>query len=158
MKKQETSQSLDNIYFVHSNAKTNFNQFIYKSWLQTLAKKYKKQIVSISYCFMDDEELLEVNKIHLQHDYYTDIITFQLNELNEDLVADIYISITRVRENAELHKVQFSEELRRVIAHGLLDLVGFKDKTKNDQLKMREAEESALSLYHKIYQVSRENK
>lgn len=107
---------------------------------------------------MDDEELLEVNKIHLQHDYYTDIITFQLNEMNEDLIADIYISITRVKENAIVHKTSISEELRRVIAHGLLHLIGFKDKIKNDQLKMREAEESALSLYHKIYQVSRENK
>jgi rRNA maturation RNase YbeY len=158
VKKQEISQSLDNIYFVHSNAKTNFNQKLYKKWLSTIANNYNKKIVSISYCFMDDEELLEVNKIHLQHDYYTDIITFQLNEMNEDLIADIYISITRVKENAIVHKTSISEELRRVIAHGLLHLIGFKDKIKNDQLKMREAEESALSLYHKIYQVSRENK
>ncbi len=145
--KKEQSQYLDNIQFSSTRVRTNFNKKKYTNWCNQIAKHYKKEIESISYCIVSDEELLEINKEHLNHDYYTDIITFQLNEKNENLEADIYISLDRVKENAMLHHIKSSIELRRVIAHGLLHLIGFKDKTKNDQLKMREAEEHALSLY-----------
>ncbi|MFY8019569.1 MAG: rRNA maturation RNase YbeY [Bacteroidia bacterium] len=145
--KKEQSQSLDNIEFNHKNTRTNFNKAKYIVWLNQVAKHYKKKINLISYCFMNDEDLLKINIEHLQHDYYTDIITFQLNNKNEDLEADIYISLDRIRDNSKHLKILYSEEMRRVIAHGLLHLIGFKDKTKNDQIKMREAENHALSLY-----------
>jgi rRNA maturation RNase YbeY len=145
--KKEQLQYLNNIQFGSTTVRTNFNKKKYTDWCNQIAKYYKQEIESISYCIVSDDELLEINKEHLNHDYYTDIITFQLNEKEENIEADIYISIDRVKENANLLNTKFSIELRRVIAHGLLHLIGFKDKTKNDQLKMREAEEHALSLY-----------
>lgn len=145
--KKEQLQYLDNIQFSSTTVRTNFNKKKYTDWCNQIAKHYKQEIESISYCIVSDDELLEINKEHLNHDYYTDIITFQLNEKEENLEADIYISLDRVKENATLLNTKSSIELRRVIAHGLLHLIGFKDKTKNDQLKMREAEEHALSLY-----------
>jgi rRNA maturation RNase YbeY len=147
MNKKEQLQYLDNIQFSSTTVRTNFNKRKYTNWCNQIANHYKHEIQSISYCIVSDDELLEINKEHLNHDYYTDIITFQLNEKNENLEADIYISLDRVKENAILHNIKPSIELRRVIAHGLLHLLGFKDKTKNDQLRMREAEEHALSLY-----------
>jgi rRNA maturation RNase YbeY len=145
--KKEQLLYLDNIQFSSTTVRTNFNKKKYTNWCNQIAKYYNQEIESISYCIVSDDELLEINKEHLNHDYYTDIITFQLNEKNENLEADIYISLDRVKENATLINTKSSIELRRVIAHGLLHLIGFKDKTKNDQLKMREAEEHALSLY-----------
>ena len=145
--KKELLQFLDNIQFYEQGVKTNFNRIKYITWLNSIARYHHKKIGLVSYCFMNDQDLLKINIEHLQHDYYTDIITFQLNEKNEDLEADIYISIDRVKDNAKQNKVLFSIELRRVLAHGLLHLIGFKDKTKNDQTKMREAEDHALSLY-----------
>ena len=145
--KKEQLQYLDNIQFNSTTVRINFNKKKYTDWCNQIAKYYKQEIESISYCIVSDDELLEINKEHLNHDYYTDIITFQLNEIDENIEADIYISLDRVKENAIILNIKSSIELRRVIAHGLLHLLGFKDKTKNDQLKMREAEEHALSLY-----------
>lgn len=105
----------------------------------------------INFVFCSDDELLEINRKHLEHDYYTDIITFDLSEKGScKLVSDIYISVERVRDNAKTEGVVVSKELQRVIFHGLLHLIGYKDKTERQEKEMRGMEEKwmeAFSVY-----------
>ena len=117
-------------------------------WLSLLAVKEKKKIKTLVYNFCSDEELLKINKQFLKHDIYTDIITFDYSE--KDLIAgEIYISIERVAANSLKEKVSFEEELTRVMAHGLLHVCGYKDKTITDKKSMRKAENKALQLLKK---------
>lgn len=116
----------------------------YKDWIIRLAEKHKVQLSVINYIFCDDEYLLEINKTYLDHDYYTDIITFPLNQ--DPIEADIFISIDRVYDNATQLKVAKETELHRVMAHGILHLIGFKDKTEEDALEMRNQEEEAIAM------------
>ncbi|WP_418893565.1 rRNA maturation RNase YbeY [Limibacterium fermenti] len=114
-------------------------------WIQSVAKEYGKQAGSLSYLFCSDEKILEVNRHYLQHDFYTDIITFDYTE--EDILAgDIIISVDTVHSNAEKFGTLFAEELNRVIIHGVLHLCGINDKTEDDAKRMREAEEKALQM------------
>ncbi len=128
----------------------------HKLWLNAVAELHGETIAELDYVFMDDEALLEMNKEYLNHDYYTDIITFDLRDSQGmgPVEGNIFISVDRVRENAESHSVAFKTELQRVMAHGLLHLLGFKDKTDNEQLKMREAEDKAISLFSSLSLVS----
>ena len=96
----------------------------------------------INYVFCTDEYLLDLNKKFLNHDYYTDIISFQSEK--EPIAGDIYISLDRVRDNAKNLKLKFQDELLRVISHGLLHFMGFKDKTKADQSLMRSKEDELI--------------
>ncbi len=118
-----------------------------KAFIKGIFKKEKRSFESLSYVFCSDEYLLEINRQYLQHDYYTDIITFDLSEPNSPLEGDIYISIDRVRENAKSLQVSIQEELHRVIFHGALHLCGFKDKKPADILAMRNAENKYLKRY-----------
>lgn len=130
------------------NEDTNFeltNTPLIKNWLQSIAKEQNKIISNINYIFCSDEYLLNINKKHLNHDYYTDIITFDLSE-GDDIESDIFISIERVKENALKLNASFQKELNRVIVHGLLHLVGFNDKTEQEKVIMRKKEDSCLSL------------
>lgn len=121
-----------------------------KIFLKTLFKKEKRKAESLSYIFCSDEYLLSINQQYLQHDYYTDIITFNLAENStEPVVGDIYISVDRVKENAQLQNVSFREELHRVIFHGALHLCGYKDKTPSQIKTMRFKENQYLGLYFK---------
>ena len=117
-----------------------------KTWLGKIAALEKRKIASLAYNFVSDEELWQMNKQFLNHDTYTDIITFDYSE-EEKLSGEIYISVDRVQENSEKHKVRFQEELLRVMAHGLLHLSGYKDKSPIQQKQMRTAEERALKLF-----------
>ncbi len=121
------------------------NKTIYKKWLGTIADLHNCQLRNVNYIFTDDEYLLDINKRYLNHDYYTDIITFPIVEADYT-DADLFISIDRVRDNASSLKIEFEQELSRVMVHGLLHLCGYKDKTKSDQLIMRLKEDEALSL------------
>ena len=103
---------------------------------------------ALNYIFGTDKALLEINRNYLKHNYYTDIITFDLSE-GPEIQADIFISIDRVRENASKLGVTFKEELHRVIFHGALHLCGYKDKTKKDVQAMRRMEEHHLQEYLK---------
>lgn len=123
-------------------------------FLQELFKKEGKRVEIINYVFCTDRYLLELNKKHLKHDTLTDIITFELSQNRLPLVADIYISIERIRENAKLYNTSFYMELHRVVFHGALHLCGYSDKTSAQIIKMRSMEESCLSRYF----VSRELK
>ena len=114
------------------------NQEKISSWiLQTFkAEKIIKEI-ELSIIFCSDDALLEINKKFLNHDYYTDIITFPIEETNTVFEAELYISIDRVEENAKNLSIAFQDELRRVIIHGVLHLCGYKDKTDKEIEEMR---------------------
>lgn len=117
-----------------------------KDFIETLFKKEKKKLESINYIFCSDKRLLEINQQFLRHDYYTDIITFDLSE-TDATQAEIYISIGRVKDNAKTEGVSFKSELHRVIFHGALHLCGYKDKSKAETSIMRVKEESYLLRY-----------
>lgn len=118
-------------------------------WLSAIAKKEEKTITQLSYIFCSDNYLLDINKTYLNHDYYTDIITFPYKQGNE-IESDIFISVDRVRDNAKEYQTTFKLELLRVIAHGLLHMVGYGDKTDDDQIKMTEMENECLKLWGTI--------
>lgn len=117
------------------------------AWVSSVVLKHKKTLGDICVVSCSDEYLLTVNIERLDHDYYTDIITFDYSEGNR-ISGDLLISFERVKENAKNHGVGFQEELRRVIIHGVLHLVGYKDKTDKEALEMREKENEALKMFH----------
>jgi probable rRNA maturation factor len=116
-----------------------------RNWIQTICASHNGQIAQISFVFCSDDYLLQINQQFLQHDYYTDIITF---DNTRDKVVDIeaYLSLDRIKENAHQIGVSTEKELHRVMIHGVLHALGFKDKSKADQIKMRDAENQALLL------------
>ncbi len=119
------------------------------AFIDGLVSRYLKNVKTseITYVFCNDNFLLEMNQNFLDHDSFTDIITFDLSESKQELQGEIYISIERVKENAKLYKTTFADELHRVIFHGVLHLCGFKDKTPKDQRIMRENEDYCLENY-----------
>ncbi len=119
----------------------------YSKWLEQVILSEDKKLEEISYIFCDDEYLLDINQQYLDHDTYTDIITFDYC-VGNILQGDIYISTERVMENAESFKVNFDEELRRVLAHGILHLCGYKDKSETEAEIMRSKEEEKMQLFH----------
>ena len=118
-----------------------------KSWLRSVADHHGKSLGDLSVVACSDDELLEYNRKYLDHDTYTDIITFDHSEGNS-LSGDLLISFERVLENAETQSVDNQEELRRVMVHGVLHLAGFKDKTDEEASAMRAAEDHALAMFH----------
>jgi rRNA maturation RNase YbeY len=121
------------------------HQFV--TWLTNCANHHKVTSLALVYAFMDDNSLLELNRKYLNHNTLTDIITFD-DTVGADLCANIAISVTRVRENAAEHNVAFEEELLRVMSHGFLHCLGYKDKTKKEQQDMRAAEQACMKLFH----------
>ncbi len=117
-----------------------------KKWLREVAQKHNKQIGELNYVFCSDEYLWQINVDYLDHDTYTDIITFDNSE-EEEISGDIFISVDRVKENAENFDASFNRELTRVLSHGLLHLIGFKDKSNEDAKLMRKQEDLAIQLY-----------
>ena len=115
-------------------------------WIASVAKKEKKAIGEISYVFCTDEYLLSLNQQFLNHNTFTDIITFDYSEGKKELSGEIYISIDRVADNAAKFKSDFHDELHRVMIHGVLHLAGYKDKKPTDKALMRKKEEACLSL------------
>ena len=110
-----------------------------KIWLNSISKNEGKDIGSLNFLFVDDKEMLKYNKKYLQHESYTDIITFD-NSLNNKIAGDIVISLERVNENAKYYQVSYNYELERVMAHGLLHLLGNKDKKKEEKIIIRKKE------------------
>ncbi len=115
------------------------------AWIKAVAQSYGKKVGDIAYIFCDDEKILEVNKQYLQHDYYTDIITFDYTEDNV-ISGDIFISLDTVRSNSEEQSTTYEEELHRVIIHGILHLCGIDDKGPGEREIMEAAENKALAL------------
>ena len=118
-----------------------------KSWIKTITEKEKHRLGDVNYIFCNDDELLEINLQHLNHNTYTDIITFDYTE-DKKINSDIFISVDRVVENAQKFKVSFEEELHRVMIHGILHLCGYKDKSKADAELIRKKENTALKLFN----------
>jgi probable rRNA maturation factor len=120
-----------------------------KIFIKSIFKKEKVSASSLTYVFCSDEYLLGINKQFLQHDYYTDIITFDLSSTKGIIEGEVYISLDRVRDNADQLGQTIKNELHRVIFHGALHLCGYKDKKPADEKAMRVAEEKYLKLYFK---------
>jgi probable rRNA maturation factor len=114
-------------------------------WIKNVIKHNKKKVGELQYIFCTDLELLDINLQFLNHDYFTDIITFDYS-IGKTVAADIYISLDRIKENAQKNKVIISEELHRVMIHGILHLIGFKDKKAEEKQKMRLLEDKFLKI------------
>ncbi|UPT72057.1 MAG: rRNA maturation RNase YbeY [Flavobacterium sp. JAD_PAG50586_2] len=119
----------------------------YSDWISKVISSENKHEGEINYIFCDDDYLIELNQQYLSHDTLTDIISFDYSEGNH-LQGDIFISIERVRENAEDFKVPFNEELKRVLVHGVLHYCGYKDKSEEDEKLMRQKEEEKMKMFH----------
>ena len=119
-----------------------------KSWIREVILAEKKKLAELSYIFCSDDYLARINSEYLNHNTYTDIITFDGSEREGYIQGDIFISVDRVKENAVIFKSEFRKELDRVIIHGVLHLIGYSDKTKSGKIEMRNKEEAYLSLCH----------
>ena len=117
-----------------------------KAWIKEFVSNHDKKVGELAFVFCSDEKILEVNQNFLQHDYYTDIITFDYCE-GEIVSGDIFISVERVTENATSHNVEYNEELLRVLAHGVLHLIGFQDKSPQKKKEMTQNEDLCISLF-----------
>lgn len=132
------------------NYETEFvldNEAIFVDWLNRVVDSENAAIGQVDYVFCDDEYLLRINQEYLSHDAYTDIISFDYSE-NRILSGDIFISIDRVKENAIEFEVDMEQELLRVMAHGILHFLGYKDKSLNDSAAMRSKEEEKIKMFH----------
>lgn len=114
-----------------------------KTWIEQVIYFYDKIPGDINFIFLTDEQLLEINRTYLNHDFFTDVISFDFVSGNT-ISGDVFISVQRILENAKLYKVDFSEEFLRVIIHGVLHFIGFKDKTDDEKKHMREKENAHL--------------
>ncbi|MDR0971233.1 MAG: rRNA maturation RNase YbeY [Bacteroidales bacterium] len=114
-----------------------------KSWIKDVVSKHKKTLGEVSYIFCNDNYLLNINNTYLKHNYYTDVITFDYSE-KEIISGDIFISLERVEDNAKKMNVSYQEELNRVIIHGILHLLDYRDKTIEEEKQMRKKEEECL--------------
>ena len=115
------------------------------AWIKQMAAQHQKRVGELVYIFCSDAEMLRINNQYLKHDYYTDIITFDYSE-KEVLSGDIFISLETVKSNATTYGTNPTEELFRVMIHGILHLCGFNDKTPEDEKRMRQKEDEALVL------------
>jgi probable rRNA maturation factor len=132
------------------NYETDFqldNEKKYEDWIAQVIESENKEEGEINYIFCDDDYLYEINVQYLQHETLTDIISFDYT-LGDLISGDIFISIERVKDNAQDFGVSFEEELRRVMAHGVLHYCGYKDKTESDENVMRYKEEEKIKLFH----------
>ena len=114
-------------------------------WIRSVAATYGKKVGDVAYIFVSDDKILEVNRQYLQHDYYTDIITFDNSE-GDVISGDLFISLDTVRSNSEQQGTAYEEELHRVIIHGILHLCGLNDKGPGEREIMEAAENKALTL------------
>ena len=133
---------------INFTSKTNFqlrNKVALKSWIKKVVEKEGGQMEDLSFVFCDDKDLLDKNSKYLNHDTLTDVLTFDFSE-NNNISGDIYISIDRVKENAKTYKVTFENELNRVMIHGVLHLLGYKDKSEKEKKIIRAKEDFYLSL------------
>ncbi|WP_026913649.1 rRNA maturation RNase YbeY [Christiangramia portivictoriae] len=135
------------INFFSENNFSLKNEDLFQNWLFRLAESENKNIGEINYIFCDDDYLLEINKQYLDHDTFTDIISFD-STVGNSLSGDIFISTERVQENAADFNVNFTEELKRVVAHGILHLCGYKDKTESESELMRRKEDEKIKMFH----------
>lgn len=125
------------------------NLDLISNWIIKIVENNEKKVGDLNYIFSNDDYILDINKKYLNHNYNTDIITF--NYVEDNIISgDIFISVDTVKENADYYKVSFENELCRVIIHGILHLIGFDDQNQNDQDEMTKQENLALDLLEKL--------
>lgn len=135
------------IYFNYETTFELVNESSYEKWISTIIQSEGKEEGEINYIFCDDDYLHKINVDYLDHDTLTDIISFDYSEGNF-LQGDIFISVERVRDNATDFNTNFEEEIKRVMAHGVLHYCGYKDKSDEESLLMRKKEDEKISLFH----------
>ena len=133
------------IFFHKESVTLNLDTTLLSNWIENAVFSLGYSLKNLSFIFCDDEYLKKINIQYINHSYYTDIITFDYSD-NEGLVGDVFISVERVKENAEKFKISFNKELFRVIIHGVLHLCGFNDKTEKEIKEIRRQENHFLSL------------
>ncbi|MCU7617538.1 rRNA maturation RNase YbeY [Chryseobacterium sp. PBS4-4] len=134
------------IQFFYENLPETVNNN-YTSWLEEIILSEGKKLGEINYIFCDDEYLLKINQDYLQHDYYTDIITFD-SVKGKTISGEIFVSLQRISDNASTLSRNYEEELRRVLAHGILHLCGYKDKSDEEEQEMRNKEDFYIEKYN----------
>lgn len=145
MKSQFISTIMLDVCYEDIAVNSKINESFLSDWFGLVIDKFNKQYGDITIIFCSDSYLLEMNKTHLQHDYFTDIITFDYCD-GDFISGDLFISLDTVSSNASDLKIDFIDEVHRVCVHGLLHLLGFKDKQDQDQLQMRAQEDLMLSI------------
>ena len=135
------------IDFVYNTDFRLANKEIFSRWLISVANDEGYLIDTLVFLFVDDKEILEMNKKFLKHDYYTDVITFGDLE-DKKISGDIAISVERVLDNSKMYGVEFEDELKRVMVHGLLHIMGYNDKASNDKSVMSQKENKAIKMFH----------
>ena len=135
------------IDFVYNTDFRLANKEIFSRWLISVANDEGFLIDTLVFLFVDDNEILEMNKKFLKHDYYTDVITFG-DFKDKKISGDIAISIERVLDNSKTYGVEFEDELKRVMVHGLLHIMGYNDKVSSDKAVMSEKEKKAIKMFH----------
>jgi rRNA maturation RNase YbeY len=134
------------IQFFYENLPETVNTD-YTNWLEEIILSEEKKTGEINYIFCDDEYLLKINQDYLQHDYYTDIITFD-SVKGKTISGEIFVSLQRISDNASTLSKNYEEELKRVLAHGILHLCGYKDKTEDEETEMRRKEDFYIAKYN----------
>ena len=135
------------IDFVYNTDFRLTNKEIFSRWLISVANDEGFLIDNLVFLFVNDNEILEMNKKFLKHDYYTDVIAF--GDLKDKKISgDIAISVERVLDNSKTYSVEFEDELKRVMVHGLLHVMGYNDKTSKDKLVMSQKEKKAIKMFH----------
>lgn len=136
------------IQFFYENLPESVNTD-YTKWLEDIILSEGKKTGEINYIFCDDEYLLKINQDYLQHDYYTDIITFDYVK-GKTISGEIFVSLQRISDNASTLSRDYEEELKRVLAHGILHLAGYKDKREEEEKEMRRMEDLYLAKFKKL--------
>ena len=134
------------LYNVVNTVMPSINQQKVSEWVREVAASYQRHVGDINFIFVDDEEILRVNREFIGHDYYTDHIGFDYSS-GTTISGDIYIGVDTVRTNSEKLGCAYAEELHRVIIHGVLHLCGIEDKTPQERAQMQEAEDKALAAF-----------
>lgn len=143
---------LSKVSFSYADRKLGYpKKTVLKDFIEQIFEVESKVLGELNYVFCSDEYLLQINKDFLQHDYYTDIITFDLSASKSIISGEIYLSLDRVKDNAAVLKLPQKHELLRVIFHGALHLCGYKDKKKSEITEMRKREEHYMRLYEQTF-------
>ncbi len=120
---------------------------VLKLFIEKLFILEKRRLGNLSYIFCSDDHILGINRDFLKHDFFTDVITFDLSQFENEIQGEVYLSVDRIKDNSKQLGVSFKEELHRVIFHGALHLCGYKDKNNKDEAKMRQRENKYLQAY-----------
>jgi rRNA maturation RNase YbeY len=146
--------STNKINFIEIGTKAKIKRNKIKQWIINITSDYNIIPKEVNYIFCNDDYILEINKEYLGHNYYTDIITFDLSDGGStEKIVDIFISVDRIKDNSVLQNSSLEEEMLRVIIHGILHVCGFNDKTKKEKEIMRKVENAAIERYYAMFHV-----